>query len=626
MCKGDEGMGGNPAWKAFLLACAIVLGTVPVNAATSVQYELSFEKPNTHLLAVTIKVTGLSASTADFSLPAWSPGAYRIMDYAKNVQEFSALSSGGKYLPWHKTDKQTWRVELEGNHEAVIHYKVFGNTLSDITIQYDYRHAHISGPALWMYLVEGKQSPVQLKVDPPRGWRVATGMQRVGDIAFKSPDYDTFADAPLEIGDFAEKSFISHGSTYHMVVHDEMGQTDFTKFTADTKKLIEELVPTYPDASSQHAAPFAEYWFLFHIVPGSLGGLEHLNSTQINFSSDWSSTGPTAHLGAGLGRYGDDYTLKLFVTAHEFYHAWNVKRLRPQPLGPFDYTREAYTPSLWISEGLTSYYGELAVERAGLESPQAYLDSIAQLITTFEAEPGRRERSIEDTSWDTWFTAGGPMAANLGNTNYSYYDGGQLLGHLLDFAIRQATNNQATLDDWMRLLYQRYALPKPGFEPQDAVRAASEITGKDMSDFFRRYASGKEPLPYETYFSAAGIHVQKKINPERPWLGLSHKKGESGNPEIVSLVPGGPAEKFGLTSGDNIIAINGATVTEGDFPAVAASAKPGKALKFTIVRDGSLQEIMVTPASYPFATYALAPIEHPNDLQKRIYQTWLGIH
>ncbi|HXN21985.1 MAG TPA: PDZ domain-containing protein [Candidatus Dormibacteraeota bacterium] len=622
-------MRGNYSWTFLLLTCAPAAAIAQASATATVQYELRFGKPNTHLLEVVIKVTGITTATADFSLPAWSPGAYRIVDYAKNVQEFSAASTKGPSLPWHKIDKQTWRIELGDAHEAVIHYKVFGDTLSDTTIQYDEHHAHISGPALWMYFVGAKQLAVQVKINAPSGWRVATGMERIDDTTFASPDYDTFVDAPLEIGDFAERTFTTLGTTYHVVVHDEMGHTDFTKFTEDTKRLVETVVPMYPGATGRHAAPFAHYWFLFHIAPESLGGLEHLNSTQINFPSDWSSMVPTNQLGAGGARYGSDYTLKLFVTAHEFYHAWNVKRLRPRPLGPFDYTREVYTPSLWISEGLTSYYGELAVERAGLESPQAYLDSIAQLISSFEAETGRHERSIEDTSWDTWFVGGssrGQMATNLNNTNYSYYDGGQVLGHLLDFAIREATNNQKTLDDWMRLLYQRYALPKPGFEPGEAVRAASEITGKDMSDFFRRYASGKEPLPYETYFTLGGIHVDKKMNPQRPWIGLSHKKGDGGKAEIASLIPGGPAESYGLTSGDLVVAINGLAVTEDDFATAVGSAKPGEALKFTIVRSGNLREITVKPASYPYATYALTPVEHPNDLQKRIYQSWLGVH
>src|SRR5258708_14081165 len=277
-----------------------------------------------------------------------------MMDYAKNVQAFGASSADGTPLAWHKTDKQTWRVDLGGAREATIHYKVFGNTLSDTAIQYNEQHAHISGPDLWMDVVNGKQLSGRLTIQVPSGWRAATGMERTGENTFTSPDYDTFADAPLEIGDFAEKTFTALGSVYHVIVHDQMSGTDFFKFAEDTRKIVETLVPLFPAASPQRTAPYSEYWFLFHIAPVSLGGLEHLNSTQINFSTDCSSTGP-GQFGGGGARYGNDYTLKLFVTAHEFFHAWNVKRLRPKPLGPFDYTREVHTPSLWISEGLTSY-------------------------------------------------------------------------------------------------------------------------------------------------------------------------------------------------------------------------------------------------------------------------------
>ena len=196
---------------------------------------------------------------------------------------------------------------------------------------------------------------------------------------------------------------------------------------------------------------------------------------------------------------------KLFVASHEFFHAWNVKRLRPLPLGPFDYTQMVHTPSLWISEGLTSYYGELNLVRAGLLTPEKYLELMGRAITNFEATPARQERSIEDTSWDTWYSRSVvSQENNLRNTNYSYYDGGQVMGHILDFAIRHDTGNVKSLDDWMRLLYSRYALPKAGFQPDDAVKAANEIAGKDVSALFAKYIAGKEAIPYEEYFGYAG--------------------------------------------------------------------------------------------------------------------------
>ena len=255
------------------------------------------------------------------------------------------------------------------------------------------------------------------------------------------------------------------------------------------------------------------------------------------------------------------------MTSHEFFHAWNVKRLRPQPLGPFDYTEMVHTPSLWISEGLTSYYGALALVRAGLVTPQQYLDGIGKLITKFDAEPGRSERSIEDTSWDTWFPNAGVVQQknNLANTWYSYYDGGQVMGHILDFAIREKTKNQKSLDDWMRLLYSRYALPKPGFEPGDAVRAASEVAGEDVSEIFRDYISGKQAIPYEKYFAYAGIAVTAKVDPAKPWIGVETAKGEHGRFSIKNVIPGSPAELAGLDRDDVILAVDSRAVGLAEF-------------------------------------------------------------
>ncbi|MBI1749551.1 MAG: M61 family metallopeptidase [Acidobacteria bacterium] len=382
---------------------------------------------------------------------------------------------------------------------------------------------------------------------------------------------------------------------------------------------METIVPMYAAAagSAERPAPFAEYWFLMHIWPGGRGGLEHLNSTQINYSSDWDSLRPA-------GRYATDYELKLAVLSHEFYHAWNVKRLRPKALGPFDYSREVHTPALWISEGLTSYYGDLTLLRAGLLTPQRYLDSIAQLLTEFEQQPGRSERSIEDTSWDTWFRPGVMGDTNLLNANYSYYDGGQIAGHLLDFAIRQATGNQKSLDDWMRLLYQRHALPKPGFEPEDAVRAANEVAGRDIGEIFRRYISGKEPVPYETFFGYAGIQVDRMPAPSLAWIGVSVTRDDDGRARINNITPGSPAEDAGLDRGDVIVAVDGKVVDQDAYLKTMEERKPGDTLKLAVIRRGEMKEISLTAVPYPYTIFKLRPVENPTEAQRKIYESWVG--
>jgi len=606
---------------ALLFAAILLLSASLARASEPLRYELQFEKPNTHLMDVTIHVTDLKGPSVEFAMPDWAPGSYAIEDYAANVQRFRATDPGGKSLAWRKTDSQTWRIELTGAGAVTVEYQVFGDLLQNNQAQYNERHVFIGGPSVWMYLVGGKERPIELTIAVPSGWKVATGMEHTSDHTFRAADYDWFADAPLEISDFAEKDFQVLGSTYHVIVHDVEGRKDFSKFAADIQKTVETMVPIMAPvaAAGEQAAPFKEYWFLFHIAPHTGGGLEHLNSTQINFGMDWDDTGPA-------GDFGTQYLLKLFVTSHEFFHAWNVKRLRPRPLGPFDYTQMVHTPSLWISEGLTSYYGSLVLERAGLVTPQQYLDGIGKLITKFEQEPGRNERSIEDTSWDTWFPrALGQRENNLANTFYSYYDGGQVMGHILDFAIRQNTKNQKSLDDWMRLLYSRYALPKLGFDPEDAVRAASEVAGTDVSGIFRQYISGKEPIPYEKYFAYAGITVEKKLDTDKPWMGIDTKKGDDGHATITNVAPGSPAEAAGLDRQDAILAVDGRAVEVDGYDRALKEHKPGDTVRFTIVRSGELKEIPLTFTANPHATYTLKPMEKQTGEQKAIYNGWLGI-
>ncbi len=602
------------------LAIFAVLNCSAARAGDPLHYELRFERPSTHLMDVTIRAGNLKGPSIEFAMPDWAPGSYYLENYSANVQGFRALGSDGRELPWRKTDSQTWRVELGGANAVTVSYQVFGDALRNNQAQYNERHAFIGGPSVWMYLVGGKERPVDLTIAVPAGWRVATGMEHTSDHTFRAADYNWFADAPLEISDFAEKDFQVLGTTYHVIVHDVEGRKDFSKFTEDTQKFVETIVPMFASVTgSAQAAPFKDYWFLFHVWPNTGGGLEHLNSTQINFSRDWDSQEP-------VPGFGTQYSLKLFVTAHEFFHAWNVKRLRPQPLGPFDYSQMVHTPSLWISEGLTSYYGALALERAGLVTPQQYLDGIGTMITNFEQNPGRSERSIEDTSWDTWYNGDTvTQPNNLKNTNYSYYDGGQVMGHILDFAIRQDTNNQKSLDDWMRLLYSRYALPKPGFQPNDAVKAASEVAGADFSEIFRKYISGKEPIPYEKYFAYAGIAVEQKLHPEKPWLGISQNKGDDGHAKIINVTPGSAAETAGLDRDDIVIGINGRTVDADGFSEAILEYKPGDTIHLMVIRLGEIKEIPVTLTASPYPTYTLKPVEHPTDQQRAIYNSWMGI-
>jgi predicted metalloprotease with PDZ domain len=263
--------------KTFLtLAIFTVLNCSVIRAADPLHYELRFERPNTHLMDVTIHAAALEGPSVEFAMPDWAPGSYYLENYSANVQAFRAVGPDGKELSWRKTDSQTWRVELGGANAVTVSYQVFGDTLRNNQAQYNERHAFIGGPSVWMYLVGGKERAVELTIAVPTGWKVATGMERTSDHTFRAADYNWFADAPLELSDFAEKDFQVLGTTYHVIVHDVEGQKDFSKFTQDAQKFVETIVPMFSSVTgAEQAAPFKDYWFLFHVWPNTGGGLEH---------------------------------------------------------------------------------------------------------------------------------------------------------------------------------------------------------------------------------------------------------------------------------------------------------------------------------------------------------------
>ncbi len=283
---------------SLYVAILVILNCCAVRAADALHYELRFERPSTHLMDVTIHAADLKGPSVEFAMPNWAPGSYYLQNYSANIQGFHATSSDGKELAWRKTDSQTWRIELGSANAVTVSYQVFGDTLRNNQAQYNERHAFIGGPSVWMYLVGGKERPVDLSIAVPEGWKVATGMEHTSDHTFRAANFDWFADAPLEISDFAEKDFQVLGTTYHVIVHDVVGQKDFAKFADDVQKFVATIVPMFSSVTgAEQAAPFKDYWFLFHIWPNTGGGLEHLNSTQINFTTDWDAQSPVPGYG-----------------------------------------------------------------------------------------------------------------------------------------------------------------------------------------------------------------------------------------------------------------------------------------------------------------------------------------
>lgn len=562
----------------FLIATAAV-------AQTPHDYILTLEDRKAHFLKVdlTLPLAGKNAHV-DFCMPAWAPGAYQIANYAKFVQEFSARDEKARVLAFRKIDKQTWRVFPAGGKELRVAYRVFANLLSDVTSELNEEHAQVFGPQVFMYVADQKHKPVRLRVRQLQGWRIASGLEAANDSTFLAPNYDEFIDAPLEIGDFLEAKFEAEGATFRFVLHGEDPNNRMNDFAQKLKKIVTEQI------RMMGGMPARQYVFIWHVDPrANYYGLEHLNSTSIGMPhpvGDYSSV-EGWELYAGMLNQDID----LEYAAHEFFHLWNVKRIRPLELGPFDYTREVYTTGLWIAEGFTDYYGYLTLLRCGLWSPAKWLRFYSNLINSYRQASGRQFRSPSESSMDVWlWNYGEGEQGNLERTYFSYYPGGNLVGLCMDLRIRHETQNRRSLDEVMRALLQRFSYPKPGFTEEQFWQTVSETTGLKWEDFRNRYVDGTEALPFEKYLSFAGIAVDTLSDTTSARLGISLKQ-DKGAAHIAQVEFKSSADVAGLETGDRLIAIDEIEVTMDNWQELLRRYDVGDSLRIALVRRQRLKKI-----------------------------------
>ncbi|MFL5578206.1 MAG: M61 family metallopeptidase [Gemmatimonadaceae bacterium] len=469
-------------------------------SALDLAYRLAMPDPASHIYEVQLDVGGAVGDTLRLQLPVWSPGRYARMDFARNVQDFRAeTGDGARALRWEKGSGSLWRVYPAGASRVRVRYRVFANDLSGTFSVLDTAHANWNGASLFMYVVGHKADPVRLAVDAPPGWMLMSGdattpQQR--DFTFES--YDRLIDTPTEVApSFMVDSFRVDDRLYRVVVHHNgpapAGARE--RFVGDVRRIVtyENRVVAPP--------PLRTYTFLFNIgYPGG-DGMEHLFSTQIVNSRPWTDT---AQLLPGVT-----------TASHEYFHTWNVKRIRPIALGPFDYTTEQHQPSLWVAEGWTQYYGDVGLGRAGVVPREAMYRTMAARIQLVSESPGRKERSARQASFDAPFFDGAaqPMKTNAANTFLTYYFKGEALAMLLDLEIRARTNNARSLDDALRRLKQlswdqpnaSYYLQGRGYTEADVERAVSDVAGADFHPWFERYVGGVEELPWTETLARAGL-------------------------------------------------------------------------------------------------------------------------
>jgi predicted metalloprotease with PDZ domain len=605
-------------WALLAFAGSALGNERPADAALQLQYRLELLRPTTHLVAIEIVANKVTEPYLDFVMPAWSPGRYAIYDFAKNVQEFEAFGAEGHPLPWQKTDKQTWRVAAQdAGGEVRVQYKVFANDLNGSFSQFDTSHANLNGASIYMYVADHKPGPLTLNIAPPSGWKVISGFSLSTDQkTFEVPSYDRLIDTPMEISPDCEiRTFEMDGKTFRIAVHSYGAESgDLTRLEGDLKKVVRSEMAMMP------MPDFDDYTFIIHFAPDiSMGdGMEHLNSTQLILAD-----GPSA---AGIQQ-------AIEMAAHEFFHLWNVKRLRPVALGPFDYTRENYTRSLWVTEGITTYYAYLHLLRSGVWDRSQFLQHLANEIRELQNDPGRKLMSAESSSFNAWFYDRAPQMqeTNFANTTISYYNKGALLGMLLDLKICSQTAGRKSLDDVMRYLYKKFYEapaatsygPGRGYTEQDVLDAINTVSGGNDDAFFAHYVRGTDPLPFEKILAFAGLTLRAEAAPSSaPDLGILGAAEDRGV-RIRAVIPGGPADRAGLSRDDLLIAVDDQSLATESLYGRLAIYPPGATVPFTVERHERRERISVTLGLPVADQYSIVESPGASLGQVAIREAWL---
>ncbi|HEU5261202.1 MAG TPA: PDZ domain-containing protein [Gemmatimonadales bacterium] len=530
-------------------------------------------------------------------IPNWAPGAYRPMDSGKNIAGVAAFTDGGDSLPVTRESDIAWLVETRGAAQIVVRYAAGlrdPRRWARPNNRWFLRRTSglIDGPRTFMYLDGSTLAPSHVRLRLPAGWGIATGLVATTDPGtYWAPSYDVLIDSPILVGTFVSYRFAVGGVPHRAVVDLGGAAPGYNEraFVNVLRRIAETAIGVFGNA------PYKDYTFIF---AGAGGGLEHLNSTTIGFS-------PT--------RVGRDPAALEEVTAHELFHAWNVKRIRPLELGPFDYTRPVRSPNLWMSEGVTDYYTLLILVRSGLDSPRDFARKIAASIASHHTNPARLTVSPERASWTVW---DGPEVND--GAHISYYLQGELLGFLLDLAIRDSTDNARSLDDVMRYLFDHYAGER-GFTNDDLVQSVRAVTGRNFSDFWHRYVSGTNEIPWNEYLKAAGWQVE--FHEER---GLDARVGtippavQDGPPRAIAFA-GSAAEAAGLKTGDELLRVNGRDVVEsGDVTAALRGARVGDPITVVVRRDGGPLTIRFRAGTRLRTTAALRDLPELSDKMRRV--------
>lgn len=576
--------------------------------APSVSYRISLQDPETHCASVTMTLRGVRSALRDgkvaVRMPVWTPGSYLIREFPRNILSLDAKDRGGRKLHVSKDAKDTWLVAAGEDDELVVSYLVYAFSFGVNTSYIDSDHAILNGASVFTYAEGLQNAPISLEVVPYTGWsQISTGMEReAGKLwTFVAPNYDILVDSPIEVGNQHVHTFDVGGVPYEVSIFAPK-PLDETAFVSDLKKIVEASITVYQEV------PYSRYVFLVDFSADGNAGLEHLNSTHCMAGYYWLEP-------------PEEYRDFLTLFSHEFFHAWNVKRMRPRALGPFDYRAENYTRSLWVAEGLTSYYEEVILRRSGILPVNELLEHLSAAVSQVKSLPGARVMSPEESSFDAWIRYY-RQDENTPNVTPSYYRQGTVLGLLLDLRVRDASDGSASLDDAMRKVYRETYLRGTGYSDDDFERACDSVSRGQTAELFARYVQGKEEIDYDRYLGLAGLALVPRSVPSKDEGFLGIRVRSSPNFSVATRLTGSPAEAADLSPGDEILATDGIRTDGQRLPYYIANKKPGTNVELLVSRNGTVKTLRVALGQKPALDYRIQKKKEASQREKAVFSGW----
>ncbi|MDX2255269.1 MAG: PDZ domain-containing protein [Pseudanabaenaceae cyanobacterium bins.39] len=575
--------------------------TVPENSQPQFFYQIAIPEPENHLLEIKLTIANWHSDILDLKLPVWTPGSYLVREYAKHLQDFIAIATDSQPLAWQKISKNHWQIKTKDTTQIEVCYRIFANELTVRTNHVDSTHAFFTGAAVFMYVPHYQNCGYQIEIDVPRSdWQITTALPTLtAPHIFYAKDFDTLVDSPFEIGIQERYEFQVLDKPHRFIVWGQHNG-NMQKILRDTVAVIQE------EAKIFGGLPYDRYDFILHAANG-YGGLEHRDCTVLLYNR------------LSL-RKEETYLNFINLVAHEFFHTWNVKRLRPKGLESFDYDQENYTGSLWFSEGTTSYYDQIFPLRAGIYHGKHYLKLVSKSITRLQNNYGRNVQSLYESSFDTWIKLYRPDP-NTPNNQVSYYLKGELVSMLLDLLIRHKSNNLRSLDRVMQIMWERFGKQEIGFTEVELHEVIESVAGVDLTDFWQAYLYGTEELNYNYYLEPFGLEVRASSS-QIPYTGLSLKP-KNGMAEVEKVEFGSPAQKAGINTGDLLLAIAGIRVTADSFAERLQDFAIGEAVPFTIFQQDLLRTIEVILREPIANHFEVVQVDRASPQQELNLRLWL---